>query len=108
VSARLTLRRQGRSASVEITEGELDVGVLVGRSDRCHDSGLQAVLDTNISRGHILLLHQHDGFEAFDLCSTQGTYIGGQRGRRFVLPDEGTTLTLAAVNVVTLAWERIR
>jgi hypothetical protein len=81
--------------------------VLVGRSDRCHDRGLQAVLDTNISRGHLLLLRQHGGFEAFDLCSTQGTYAGGKRVRRLTLPDDGATLTLASKHSVTLTWERI-
>ncbi len=91
---------------MELTEGELDVGVLVGRADRCHDRGLQAVLDTNISRGHVLLLRQHGGFEAFDLCSTQGTYAGGKRVKRIALSDEGTTLRMATEKPVTLVWER--
>jgi hypothetical protein len=104
--ATVTLRRKDRAASVDLTEAEFDVGVMIGRADRCHAGGLHALLDDNISRGHILLLHHYDIFEAFDLCSTQGTYSGRQRVRRFVLPDAGATLALASKNPVTLEWQR--
>lgn len=106
VCARMTLRREGRGATIELTEGELEVGVLVGRSDRCYSGGLASILDTSISRGHVLLLRQQDGFDAFDLASTQGTFSGGKRVQRARLSDDGTTLTLATVNPITLIWER--
>jgi hypothetical protein len=105
--ARLTLTRGERSASLELSEAELDIGVIVGRSDRCIDAGLQAVLDTHVSRGHLLLLHHHGVFEAFDLCSTQGTYAGKRQVRRFVLPDEGASLRMAVGHPVVLTWQRI-
>jgi len=102
--ATITLRREGRAASVELTEEELDLGVMIGRAERCYDAGLRAVLDTNTSRGHLLLLHHGGAFEAFDLCSTQGTFVDGQRVRRLALDGEGATLQLAAHNPVTLEW----
>jgi hypothetical protein len=39
---------------VDLTEAELDLGVLIGRAEGCYDDGLKAVLDSNISRGHLL------------------------------------------------------
>lgn len=104
--ATITLQRQDRAASVELSEEELDLGVMIGRAERCYDAGLRAVLDTNISRGHLLLLHHGGAFEAFDLCSTQGTFAGGQRVRRVALTDPGAALQLAAHNPVTLEWRR--
>ena len=101
----VTLHRAGQSAGVELGEAELDRGVVVGRSEGCVDA-LKAVLDTNVSRGHLLLLHHHGMFEAFDLCSTQGTFAAGKRVRRFVLPDEGAELQLASKDPVMLAWKR--
>lgn len=101
----VTLRRAGQSVGVELSEGELDRGVVVGRAEGCHE-GLKAVLDTNVSRGHLLLLHHHGVFEAFDLCSTQGSYAGGKSVRRFVLPDEGARMQLATKEPVTLEWKR--
>lgn len=103
--ATLMLHRKGRAASVELTEAELDVGVMVGRAERCIDAGLHEVLDNHISRGHVLLLHHGGAFEAFDLCSTHGTFAGGERVRRIVLSDV-TTLSLASSNPVTLVWRR--
>lgn len=103
--ATLTLRRADRAASVELGEAELDLGVMIGRADRCYDAGLRSVLDTNISRSHVLLLHHGGAFEAFDLCSTQGTYANGARVRRVALPEE-ITLSLASVNPIQLDWRR--
>jgi hypothetical protein len=102
----VTLRRAGQSAGVELREGELDRGVVVGRAEGCVEA-LKTVLDINISRGHLLLLHHHGVFEAFDLCSTQGTYVNGHAVRRFVLPDQGATLQLATREPVFLEWKRV-
>ncbi|MFO0757403.1 MAG: FHA domain-containing protein [Byssovorax sp.] len=104
--AALTLSREGRSATVEITEAELDRGVIVGRVNACHDV-LKPLIDSNVSRGHLLLLHHHGCFEAFDLCSTQGTYADGKSVRRVVLADEGTSLQIASKGPVTLTWKRL-
>ena len=102
--AAVTLRRAGGYAPVILSEAELDAGVLIGRVVHCRHEGLRSVLDTNISRGHLLLLHHHDTFEAFDLCSTQGTFAGGRSVRRVKLLDTGTRITMAFHNSVELEW----
>jgi pSer/pThr/pTyr-binding forkhead associated (FHA) protein len=89
---------------IDLTEAELDLGVLVSRTVRCVDESLRAILDDNISRGHVLLLHHGDVFEAFDLCSTNGTFVGGKRVKRLLLED-GATLALGSG--LTLEWRRI-
>ncbi len=104
----VSLERDDRRASVELSDADLALGVMIGRSDssraRCLDAGLQAVLDTNVSRGHVLLLHHHEAYEAFDLCSTQGTWCGGERTTRRRLGDERSALRLATARPVTFCW----
>lgn len=101
----LTLQREGRRVSMGLTARELELGVLVGRSERCIDAGLQRILDTSISRGHLLLLQQQGSVEAFDLCSTQGTYHGGKRIRRMELDADATPLQLSTTDPVMLSWK---
>ncbi len=103
-SARVTLRHGDRAASVVIPDADLDLGVIVGRADRCVDRGLRAVLTMSISRSHLLLLREGDDVHAFDLCSSQGTRIGREPIRRSGLPPTGARLVLASLDPVFLDW----
>ena len=100
--ARLTLLRDGHSASIDLPSSDLDAGVLIGRSERCTDGGLRRVLDGNISRIHVLLLREVDDVLVFDLCSTQGTYDGAQSVRRTRISRAGGCVSLARTNPVML------
>jgi hypothetical protein len=101
--ARVTLRRGGAWASVDLPDAALDAGVLVGRADRC-ETRLRSVLTESVSRVHLLLLREHGEIHAFDVASTQGVYADGQRVRRLRLPDRGGTLRLASKDPVLLEW----
>ncbi|MEZ4295832.1 MAG: FHA domain-containing protein [Polyangiaceae bacterium] len=100
--ARLTLVREGHSASIDLQEADLDGGVLIGRSERCTDFGLRRVLDGNISRVHALLLRDGDDVIAFDLCSTQGIFHDGHNVRRHRISRGGGCVSLARTNPVML------
>jgi hypothetical protein len=100
--ARLTLLREGHSASLDLPAADIEAGVLIGRSERCTDGGLRRVLDGNISRVHVLLLREGDDVIAFDLCSTQGTYENGAVVRRHRFTRAGGCLSLARTNPVML------
>ncbi|HVY46262.1 MAG TPA: FHA domain-containing protein, partial [Minicystis sp.] len=102
--ARVTLRHRDKSASVDLGRAALEVGVLIGRLPTCHDARLLDVLNGGISRGHVLLFRHHDACEAFDLCSTQGTFLGARRVRRVRLDPGGTALQLASKEPVALEW----
>lgn len=100
---KVTLRRGGAWASVELPEAALDAGVLVGRADRC-EPRLRTVMTESISRVHLLLLREHGAVHAFDVGSTQGVYADGDRVRRVRLPERGGTLRLASRDPVLLEW----
>ena len=103
--ARVTLRRQTKAVSVELSEADLYAGVIIGRSETCMDRGLRQVLSGQISRLHILLLAERGRVYAMDLCSTNGTWQHGQRVRRVELPDHGTQLLLSGNDSkVELTW----
>ena len=103
--ARVTLRRQTKAVSVELSEADLYAGVIIGRSETCMDRGLRQVLSGQISRLHILLLAERGRVYAMDLCSTNGTWQHGQRVRRVELPDQGTQLLLSGNDSkVELTW----
>jgi hypothetical protein len=103
--ARVTLRRPDGEewAQVDLTEAQLDLGVLVGRADRC-EPRLRAVLTDAVSRTHVLLLRENGVVHAFDVASTQGTFAEDRRVRRVRLPERGGTLRLAASAPVMLDW----
>jgi hypothetical protein len=101
---RVTLERGGMGASVELPVEALDVGVLLGRALNCFDGGLRRIFCEAISRAHVLLLRDRDGVFAYDLCSTNGTRVAGQRIRRHRMNDAGTTLELG--KKVTFRWKR--
>lgn len=94
-TAVLVAEREGRAATVVLSDQDLSLGVLVGRADRCVDSGLRHVLTGEISRTHVLVLREHGATWAFDLASTNGTYVNGRRATRVRLADAGAVLELA-------------
>lgn len=100
----MTLERGGMGASVELPVEALEAGVLLGRALNCFDGGLRRIFCEAISRAHVLLFHDRDDVFAFDLCSTNGTRVGGQRIRRHRLSEGGTTLELG--KKVVFRWHR--
>jgi hypothetical protein len=103
-SRTVTLERQGMAAVVTLTDAQLSLGVMIGRGLNCLDDGLRTVLDASISRGHLLLLHHHDTYEAYDLCSMNGTWEAGKAVRRRRLGAERVTLELSNHKPVVLHW----
>jgi len=101
---RVTLERGGMGASVELPVDALDAGILLGRALNCFDGGLRRIFCEAISRAHVLLLRDHGDVFAYDLCSTNGTRVAGQRIRRHRMSDTGTTLELG--KKVTFRWRR--
>jgi hypothetical protein len=104
---KVTLRRGGAWASVELPETALDTGVLVGRAERC-ETQLRSVLNESISRVHVLLLREHGEVHAFDMASTQGVFADGHKVRRVRMPERGGTLRLASKDPVLLEWHPTR
>lgn len=104
--ASLSITREGRGATVAISERDLALGVLIGRADKCVDGGLRALMTARVSRSHVLLLAQGNSVVAYDTASTNGTFVEGQRVRVATLDDAGTTLVLAGDSGVTLTYKR--
>jgi hypothetical protein len=101
-SARIALEKHGGGQSVEIADAELDMGVLIGRASKC-DRRFARLLDDKVSRTHLLILRDEVETAAYDLASTNGTYLDGKRMRRFVLPDVGATLAIG-LGGVKMHW----
>lgn len=103
----LTLARGGRSATVMITEEDLARGVVIGRSEKCHTEMLRRITDENTSRVHLLVLREGEVVYAYDLASTQGTYVDGMPARRVILSATGASVTLGrGDNAVRLFWQQ--
>jgi hypothetical protein len=103
----LTLQREGRSATVTLSNEDLSRGAIIGRSEKCCSELLRRITDVNTSRAHVLILRDGPLVHAYDLASTQGTYLHGMPSRRAVLHDQGTMLTLGrGEGAVRLLWQR--
>jgi hypothetical protein len=101
----LTLSRAGRSATVTLADQDLARGVMIGRSEKCHAEMLRRVTDENTSRTHLLVLREGIFVSAYDLASTQGTFLNGMPARRVLLAESGTSLSLGrGDNAVRLLW----
>lgn len=98
----------GRRAVVRLTASDVDQGVLVGRSEKCVDAGLHALLGDNVSRVHVLLVREKGACRLYDVASTNGTYAGDDRVRCLRLDDEGSTVSLLRAGGVTLHWRALR
>lgn len=102
----LTLVRGGRSATVMVTEEDLVRGVVIGRSEKCHTELLRRITDEGTSRVHILVMREGPVVHAYDLASTQGTFVNGVPARRVALADAGSTITLGSgPNAVRMIWQ---
>ena len=82
------------AAVVRVSPLDLELGVLVGRAPKCNDV-LRTVLNDGISRVHLLLRRNF----AYDVASTQGTYLAGRRVRTVAL-DGGSPIQLGTVSPV--------
>ena len=103
----LTLQREGRSATVTLSNEDLSRGAIIGRSEKCCSELLRRITDVNTSRAHVLILRDGPIVHAYDLASTQGTFLHGMPARRAILHDQGTMLTLGRGDgAVRLLWQR--
>jgi len=103
----LTLSAACGQVSVYLSKEELERGVLIGRSPKCVDAGLRAILTLGISRVHLLLHEDGPECRAYDLASTQGTYQRGRSVRLATLEDDGTKLALGTTAGIELLWRRV-
>jgi hypothetical protein len=104
----VTLSRAGRAASVALSEDDVARGVVIGRSEKCYSEDLRRITDVNTSRAHVLILREGPVVAAYDLASTQGTFLAsGEAMRRVVLSERGDLLALGrGANAVRLFWKR--
>ncbi len=102
----VSLRVGNRGASVWLSEGELESGVLVGRAPRCLDERFREMLTLGVSRTHLLLLREGGRSLAYDVASSQGTFERGLRVGFAVLADEGTSLALGTSTGAWMFWRR--
>jgi hypothetical protein len=101
----ITLDRGRRSATMNVSEEDLAGGVVIGRSEKCHAENLRRITDTGTSRVHVLLLREGSDVVAYDLASTQGTWVGHRPAHRVALDPNGTILTLGrGENAVRMTW----
>lgn len=101
---KITLSRGYDTATINLSDFALESGVLIGRAPRCVEGGLHSLLNLSVSRVHLMILRDGARDIAFDLCSTQGTFLMERRVREVPLPSTGTTLTLAQNNPIDLWW----
>jgi hypothetical protein len=87
----------------KLSKEQLGLGVMLGRGGQCIQAGVDPMLDVSISRTHLLLLFHGGIYEAFDICSTQGTSMGGRRIVRQVLPLTAT-LQMASIDPIVVHW----
>jgi hypothetical protein len=92
----LALESTRGSVTTRLSSAAIDTGVLVGRAPKCN-AALRNLLHAGISRVHLLLRRG----VAYDLASTQGTFVSGKRVRSAVV-TEGMELVLGSVNPVRL------
>jgi pSer/pThr/pTyr-binding forkhead associated (FHA) protein len=78
---------------------------VIGRSEKCHTEMLRRITDENTSRVHLLVLREGAHVFAYDLASTQGTFVNGIPTRRVTLSIGGASVTLGrGDNAVRLFW----
>ena len=104
--AAITVARGDLRARVSVSREDLERGVLIGRASRCVDGGIREVLDTHISRAHVLLISDGSDVFAYDLASTNGMYVDGRPVRSLRLDDQGTRLSLAKRSGVVVRYRR--
>ena len=101
------LEKPGQRVGVRLSASDLEHGVLIGRSEKCVDASLLAVLGGTISRVHVLLIREEGCCHLYDVASLVGTFAHGARVRCLHLPDEGASAHLASRGGVTLHWRAL-
>jgi FHA domain len=102
----LTLSTSAMRVTVDLSPTEIARGLLIGRASKCLDAGLRSILSNGISRVHLLLLRDGDECRAYDLASTQGSYLDRQPVAQALLEDGGTSLFLGTTTGIRLDWRR--
>ncbi|CAN5912536.1 hypothetical protein BH11MYX4_BH11MYX4_48700 [soil metagenome] len=103
----IILEKPGQRAGVRLSAADLDHGVLIGRSEKCVDASLLALLGGTISRVHVLLIREKGSCHLYDVASLVGTFANGARVRFLPLPDDGASAHLASRGGVTLHWRAL-
>ncbi len=102
----LTLARGGAEATVTLSDEDLVRGVVIGRSEKCHSEALREITEMGTSRVHLLVIREGLFINAYDLASTQGTFLGAVRTSRARLPNHGSVMLILGntAQAVRLAW----
>jgi hypothetical protein len=88
-------------AAVRIGARAARRGVLLGRYGRCDTAGLPVLIESSLSRVHLLVLELDGALYAIDTASRNGSWCGGERVRATrILP--GLRITLAGA--ATVEW----
>jgi len=103
----ITLESNHKRAAVRVTDRDVEHGILIGRANKCVDAGLRAILNDGVSRVHLLLVRETEGVFAYDIASTNGTFLEGTKVRCAALDDEGTKLRLNGYSALKLRWRAI-
>jgi hypothetical protein len=101
------LEKPGQRAGVRLSAADLEHGVLIGRSEKCVDESLLALLGGTISRVHVLLIREKGSCHLYDVASLVGTFAEGARVRCLPLADDGTSVQLAGRGGVALHWRSL-
>ena len=100
----VTLEREGRTATLSLSREDLDRGVLIGRSEKCVSEELRRITAIGTSRAHVLITREEGEVVAYDLASTQGTWVGARRVRREVLGPLASLVLGSTHDAVRLYW----
>ncbi len=103
----IALESRHRRAAVCVTDRDVEHGILIGRANKCVDAGLREILNSGVSRVHLLLVRETEGVFAYDIASTNGTFKDGHKVRCVALDDEGTKLRLNGHSSLRLHWRAI-
>lgn len=103
----LVLESLGRRAAIRLSTRDLEHGFLLGRSDKCIDAGIRAILSEDVSRVHALFIKEREGIFAYDAGSTNGMQAEGAKVRCVALSDEGSELGLAHRGKVRVRWRAV-
>jgi hypothetical protein len=99
--------RDGRRAGIRLGARDVEHGVLIGRSDKCLDAGVRAVLSDDVSRVHALVIREREGVFVYDAGSTNGMIADGARARCAALSDDGAEVGLGWRGQVRLRWRAL-
>jgi hypothetical protein len=97
----LRSERWWAGAAAEVPLVEFDGGMILGRAHGCF-AGAHDVSSDAVSAPHLLLLRERGHLYAFDLASSNGTCVNGERIRRYRVPESGASIELARRLLITI------